>query len=95
MCEALAICYWAGKTFEVDFFNTGQKLERGTISDRSILEKIENTHFGVIELEGEGDKPMTRRLPENVVRAILSSYVLDRRSDCGGFFLRPAGAGTQ
>jgi hypothetical protein len=49
----------------------------------------------VIELEGEGDKPMTRRLPENVVRAILSSYVLDRRSDCGGFFLRPAGAGTQ
>ena len=29
MCEDLALCYWAGKAFEVDFFFTGQKLLLG------------------------------------------------------------------
>ena len=48
MCESLALCYWSGKDFEVDIFNTGEKLLAGTMSDELLIENIENKRFDVI-----------------------------------------------
>jgi hypothetical protein len=89
MCETLALCYWAGKDFEVDFFNLGQKLLTGTMSDDQLLGEIESKRFSVIQMDGLDGKPWTFRLPERIVTKILENYGVDRKSNVNGFFLRP------
>ena len=80
MCESLALCYWAGKDFEVDIFNTGEKLFAGMMSDGFFIKEIENKRFDVIQLDGENDMPITSALPKNVMQSILANYSVDRRS---------------
>jgi hypothetical protein len=99
MCEDLALCYWAGKRFEVDFFNTGQKLSVGTtgVAER-ILDDIANKRFAVIQVYGESPGqglvvPEYNLLPGYVWNKILANYRVDRRSKYSpwrrGFFLIP------
>ena len=90
ICETLALCYWAGKNFEVDFFNSGQKLRTGTMSADQLLGDIENKRFSVIQMDGLHGGPGTFRLPEEIVKKILENYWVERKSDVNGFFLRPS-----
>lgn len=91
MCEDLSLCYWAGKEFEVDFFNTGQKISAGAISERSLVDLLEKQVFEVVQLEAWVDSPhYTKRLPGDLLRRALRNYVVDRRSGVSRVFLRPA-----
>ncbi|HTK35887.1 MAG TPA: hypothetical protein VL358_11460 [Caulobacteraceae bacterium] len=75
-CEMLSVCYWAGKGFELDFFNYGQDLRAGA-SPQPLEETIEAGRFGAIVLardaayfRGEG------RLPAAIARRIEAAYAV-------------------
>jgi hypothetical protein len=94
MCESNAVCYWAGKEFEVDFFTLGQKLFTGTMDSARLVEAIDKKRFAVIQLGGEPEyrrgEPKTGRLPDRIVEEIRANYRVDRYSEVDGWFLRPS-----
>jgi len=50
-CDKLAVCYWAGKPFEIDFFNYGQKLYKNVVNDKTILQRrFESGYYAAILL---------------------------------------------
>jgi hypothetical protein len=83
LCEDLTFCYWAGKTPEVDVFNLDQQFETGTRDPKSFLRLIRSRYFLSVELDETTPFPF----PENVERAFLQNYRLDRRNDDGVFFV--------
>ena len=89
MCEDLALCYWAGKKFEVDFFNLGQKLKAGVVSEAVITARLDSHYFSLIQAYGGGSKGITHRLPEKVNDAILERYEVSHSSQESGVFLVP------
>jgi hypothetical protein len=56
------------------------------IPPRLLIQEIEKKRFDVIQMGGRDDMPWTGRLPEDVMRAKLANYSVDRRSGSGGFF---------
>ncbi len=71
MCEMLALCYWAGQPFEVDVFNTGQKMKTGVMAETVLTNLIEKQRFAIIQLDYSNG---SRRLPEAVNQAIFKYY---------------------
>jgi hypothetical protein len=73
-CEPLAVCYWAGKGMELDFFNYGQRLFNGT-PDTALVQALHAHRFSRIVMEhrtltdGKG-----ARLPSAPLAAINASY---------------------
>jgi hypothetical protein len=73
-CEPLAVCYWAGKPMELDFFNYGQRLFTGT-PDTALVQAVHEHRFSRIVMErrtltdGKG-----ARLPSAPLAAINASY---------------------
>jgi hypothetical protein len=52
-CNALAVCYWAGKQFELDFFNYGQKLYKNSVNDKNLLQRrFASGYYAAILLKG-------------------------------------------
>jgi len=88
MCESLALCYWAGKKFEVAYFSLGQKLEAGLVSESAITARLESRYFSVIQMDSE--KGASDRLPSKVNDAILERYKVSRSSQESGVFLEPS-----
>jgi hypothetical protein len=75
-CEMLSVCYWAGKGFELDFFNYGQDLRAGT-SPEPLGRMIDTGRFGVMVLtrdaafaKGQG------RLPQPIPDRIEAAYAM-------------------
>jgi hypothetical protein len=87
MCENLALCYWAGKKLEVDFFNLGQKLKTGVISEAVITALLDSHYYSLIQMDGSNGT--TPRLSEKVNDAILERYEVSRSSQESGVFLVP------
>ena len=50
-CERLAVCYWAGKGFELDFFNFGQRLHAGAASPAAFEALMQSRRLGLILVE--------------------------------------------
>jgi hypothetical protein len=90
-CETLALCYWAGKSFEVDFFNLGQKFAKGVLPVEAIMPPIRDRYFEVVQYAREADDglPAAGRLPREVRDALLEGYCIERVSVSGGVFLVP------
>ena len=86
-CENLSLCYWAGKPFSVDFFNTGIKLKAGLIGQEAFASHLRNHEFQLIQIR-EPRGPSSR-LPEAAWRAIDEHYEIARRSPTGGVFYVP------
>jgi len=87
-CEKLAICYWAGKAFEVDHFNAHQATLIGKLDATVLHEKISNRHFQVIQLS-YFDEPRDEQLYTQAFLDLLATnYRVDRRS-LNGVFFRP------
>lgn len=88
LCENLALCYWAGKTLEADFFNLGQKLKAGLVSESALIASLENRAFSLIQMDaGTGT---SFRLPQRINEALSREYVITRSSRKSGVFLEPA-----
>jgi putative hemolysin len=75
MCESLALCYWAGKPFSVDYFTTGQKILLGAVDEAKLVELVENRHFGAIEID-ESRPDNLRRLTPGFYQALAEHYVV-------------------
>lgn len=50
VCEMLALCYWAGKSFQLDFFASGQEIAVSR-ETRSLRAMLEDRRFAAIEVE--------------------------------------------
>ena len=88
LCENLELCYWAGKPFEVDVFNLGQKLKTGVLNENEFTDLWDRRHFAVIQIEDEQGR--TYRLPDSTNDHLLRTYEIRRSSDASGVFLVPA-----
>jgi hypothetical protein len=77
LCEMLALCYWAGKTPQVDVFNMDQRIRTGAQSADGLLRQIAAKRFSIIQLEALRPFP----LPPVVERAVLHNYRIIRRDD--------------
>lgn len=93
LCENLSLCFWAGRPFEVDVFNTGNKLRAGGIDEHAVIAAIARHQFGAIQIGMPGDRDFgaasTPRLPAAVNAAIARSYKIARVSRYGGVVLVP------
>jgi hypothetical protein len=87
MCEDLALCYWAGKKFEVDYFNTGQKMRAGVIDPEKFNKLIQSKYFSVIQVQLGSIKPF--KLGDEAKHVIIEHYRIDRESRYFGEFLVP------
>jgi hypothetical protein len=87
MCEDLVLCYWAGKDFQVDFFNTGQKVAAGVVDRRTLTRLLEERYFAVIQTRARTG--VSFRLGEGFSANIRSTYEMQRISDYNGAFLIP------
>jgi hypothetical protein len=88
-CESLALCYWAGKDFELDFFITGQKLDTGSIDEKAFVQALREHRFAAVQVCGRGGIPFSQRLPDRIDRVIATSYRVGRFSPHIGFILVP------
>jgi hypothetical protein len=72
-CETLSLCYWAGKDFEVDFFNYGQKLAVGAVGLQESLMAIEARNLAALQVEKHGT-PASIRFPDALNEALAQRY---------------------
>ncbi len=73
-CERLAVCYWAGKGFELDFFNYGQRLYAGASSpeDFETLMRSRRLRLILVETRMLGANPRPAFPPASV--AVMLQY---------------------
>ena len=88
MCEDLALCYWAGKAFEVDFFNTGQKIRTHLIDPSLLEQRIKDRYFDVIQLTHHSG--LSYRMPPAINRQIAENYHRFHESSAVGVLLKPS-----
>ena len=89
-CEMLALCYWAGKADEMDFFNTEQKIISGIVRPGSLIEKLNERIYGAIALTTNA--PREEQLPAEVMARIRANYRTARLSTNGWTILVPVRA---
>ncbi len=77
MCESLALCYWAGKPFSVDYFTTGQKMLLGAVDELTLVDLVNTRHFGAIEIDASRPDNL-RRLTPGFYHALAEHYVVGR-----------------
>ncbi len=70
----LSICYWAGKGFELDFFNVGERLRAGA-SPKPLLDALAERRFAAILLIRDRDYLAgAGRLPPPIPEALEAAY---------------------
>ncbi len=77
MCEMLSLCYWAGRSAQVDVFNTDQRLRTGAQTADGLVRLIDTRHFSIIQLETLHLFP----LPPVVEHAVMQNYQVIRTDD--------------
>jgi hypothetical protein len=80
ICEDLALCYWAGKPVEVDFFNVRQRMQREPWRMESIAHRLDAREFGAVQT-------MARDLGPGFSDALRRNYREDHRNEWGVFWL--------
>ncbi|MEI9929120.1 MAG: glycosyltransferase family 39 protein [Rhizomicrobium sp.] len=87
LCEMLSLCYWAGKTAQVDTFNLGEAYKTHSRSDDMLVHTLNDRRYAIIEFDSLDDFALTPR----VKRALLGAYRVDHTDD-EGVFLVPVSA---
>jgi hypothetical protein len=100
-CEELSLCYWAGSSFHMDFFNYGQKLKTGMLDSTSCDRLFGTGLFDVVQLNrgiGLGSSRLTPACNE----VIRQHFATVRVSANGVILLRkelmardPTGTGVE
>jgi hypothetical protein len=81
-CEILALCFWAGKSFELDFFNAGQEALVDSVYEQRLVDRFDNQYFAVVQREPDSD-----RLTPAVTEALLRSYHVGWRGTDAEFWV--------
>ncbi|MEN3975557.1 hypothetical protein [Emcibacter sp. SYSU 3D8] len=89
-CERLAVCYWAGKGFELDFFNYGERLYAGVASPGDFEALLASRRLRLIlvakEMFGADDRPV---FPQPSVDAMLRYYRVEQSPVADYQIMRP------
>jgi hypothetical protein len=84
LCESLALCYWAGRTPQVDAFGVTQAFARGKRPSTDLTRLLDAHAFSMIQLQ-----PRSVFFPPSPLwDAILRNYYLEHE-DKNGLFLIP------
>jgi len=77
ICESLLRCYYAGKPYEIDPFNSTRFVRANKLDSGEIVRKIEMHQYGAIQLNRpvESFKRPSNRFPDEVLDAIRQYYV--------------------
>jgi hypothetical protein len=77
ICESLLRCYYAGKPYEIDPFNSTRFVRASKLDSGEIVRKIEKHQYGAIQLNRpvESFKRPSNRFPDEVLDAINQYYV--------------------
>jgi len=86
-CETLALCFWAGKHVEFDFFNRGQNMTLNPAVLQSDRADIEREKYDIIQFSSL-DKLGSLRFPEPINHAIERHYRIDRVATIGALAVR-------
>ena len=73
-CETLALCYWAGRPSEIEFFNFGQRVLLDPGFDAAFAQQLERGDIALIQRELTGG---ARRLPPDLEALIETHYKLE------------------
>ena len=84
LCETMALCYWAGKTPQMDAFGFTQALKSGKRSPDDFVRLLDAKAYSMIQLQPRSQFA----LPSPLWNAIIRSYYLEHQ-DKNGFFLIP------
>ncbi len=82
LCEDLALCYWAGKSAEVDFFNMHERVRREPWRVAPLVRRVEAREFGVAQVQDDD-----RSLGQEFMRALRDNYRVDHASQWGVFWV--------
>ncbi len=87
-CETTALCYWAGKGFELDYFNARQAMLTGRSGEDNVLSLIRSQKFSLIQLQ---DRLPGARLSPPVPgeMAVLDSNYVEVHHSGTGIYLVP------
>jgi hypothetical protein len=86
-CENLGLCYWAGKGFEIDFFQLGQKLNQGRMDPRLVAERLRTRYYAAIQTEAKDGRSW--RLPPGINQEVADDYEVERTTPDEGALLLP------
>jgi hypothetical protein len=81
LCENLALCYWAGKPAEVDFFNAGERIGLDPRSADALVRLLDAHRFRVAQIDGDHD------LGPRVAEAITRNYTVDHTGRWGSLLV--------
>lgn len=71
-CENLALCYWAGRTSEIEFFNFGQRARLEPGYDTAFVEQVTHGRIGLIQKDPDTNAD---RLPSEIDALIAATYL--------------------
>jgi hypothetical protein len=83
MCESLALCYWAGRTAQVDAFSLDQAFKTGARPESDLTGLIRRRAFSLIQLQPRSDFGPPSAIGDTIGR----NYYLDHQDRNGQFFL--------
>lgn len=86
-CETTALCYWAGKGFELDYFNARQALLLDRAGQANLLSLLRSQKFDLIQLQDR--QPGMRLSPAapGEMAVLDSNYVEVHRSGTGTYLV--------
>ena len=82
-CETLALCYWAGKPWEIDFFNTAQKLRTGAVPVSRVATDLVSHRYAMIQAGSTSTPPALLWVPPPINAALTEHYTPVRHSAYG------------
>ena len=82
LCEDMALCYWAGKSNEADFFNLHERLRREPWRVDPLIRRLNNREFSVADVQDDD-----RNLGPQFTEALKRNYRIDHESQWGVFWV--------
>ena len=91
LCYASALCYWAGKPFDFDFYNGVNKMDLDPEYRRRFIKLLDEKYFSIIEIKRLEHLPpnFIEHMPDDVIAAINRNYALLTVSKMGWKYYRP------
>jgi hypothetical protein len=83
VCETLALCYWAGKTAEVDVFNLNQQFETGARDERPFIGLLASHKFAAVQTETLSPFPLAAKIRDT----LFENYRVEHSDDDGTFLV--------
>jgi len=87
LCDDLALCYWAGKRFEVDLNNLQTLIWAEPALESHFEERIADCSYSLIQLGYDWDNARVGPFTANVVEALKTHYRETRRTDSAVYWV--------